>query len=317
MSTHRASIGILALIFCLSTSAAGQSGVTKLTKLTVQAKKDKTDITLVCSRVPSYSSFTLNSPFRLVIDIEGSEISGAQPLTKVENDFIDTIKVSKVGGKDSFTSRILVTFKKKLEYMISMQGNTLLINITHPATTEGTAKADAAKTDTSAKADAAKTGGTAKAGVAGADTAENKTTPIEDTAKTNTSSPLLKSTAGDGTITQGKAVLRWIGFHQTKQYTRVFLKTGRKIEYEILSDTNKQLVLLLKNTRISNRNTVRFMDTSYFNSVLTFVQPLVKKGKGVYIKFSLREKARYTIRQRAATIHIDFLLPINLPATKQ
>jgi hypothetical protein len=111
----------------------------------------------------------------------------------------------------------------------------------------------------------------------------------------------------EGPVSEHGKTLTWIGFHQAKEYSRLFFKTTERAAVEVVPG-NGVVHVKLKNTRARLRNNLRFLDTSYFPSAVWKVIPQ-KAGDDLHVEIQMREAVSYKVRRRMETIQIDFDLP--------
>lgn len=111
----------------------------------------------------------------------------------------------------------------------------------------------------------------------------------------------------EGPVSAHGKVLTWIGFHQAKSYSRVFLKTTERAEVDVHPGRGN-VVVRLRQTRARLRNNLRLLDTSYFPSAVWRIVPR-RAGKDLMVEIEMREAVSYRVRRRAETILIDFDLP--------
>ncbi len=81
------------------------------------------------SRRPSFTTFTLSDPPRLVIDISEAVFQAVPPETKVGQKGITAIKTASYGSESAAIARVIVGFEKELETDIAVQGTTLIVSL--------------------------------------------------------------------------------------------------------------------------------------------------------------------------------------------
>jgi hypothetical protein len=89
--------------------------------------------------------------------------------------------------------------------------------------------------------------------------------------------------------------LSWIGFQQFKEVSRVFVRTTEPVKYRVDGSRENMVVLILENTTISLKNNRRFLDTRFFDSAVTYVQPKIIEGPSpsVRIEITLRRRVPF------------------------
>jgi len=111
----------------------------------------------------------------------------------------------------------------------------------------------------------------------------------------------------EGAVRDGKKTLTWIGFHNAKGYSRLFLKSTERVAFEVLPGPGIVKVRI-KQTRARLSNNMRFLDMSYFPTALWRVTPR-RAGEDVDVEIVMREAVAYKLRRKGDTIQIDFELP--------
>jgi hypothetical protein len=105
--------------------------------------------------------------------------------------------------------------------------------------------------------------------------------------------------------------MTWVGFQQTMEASRVFIKTNAPVRYHVSEEGNNLVVLELENTRIPLRNNSRFLDTHFFATAVTMITPREIEGvsRNVRIEIQLRDKVPYSAGQDENMVYLDFQRP--------
>ena len=105
--------------------------------------------------------------------------------------------------------------------------------------------------------------------------------------------------------------MTWVGFQQTMEASRVFIKTNEPVKFRVTEEGDNLIVLELENTRIPLRNNQRFLDTHFFNSAVTMITPQEIEGvsQNVRIEIQVRNRVPYTTGQEANMVYINFERP--------
>lgn len=111
----------------------------------------------------------------------------------------------------------------------------------------------------------------------------------------------------EGAVADSRKTLLWIGFHNAKSYSRLFIKTSARVAVEALPGPG-QLVLRLKQARSRLRNNLRYIDTSYFPTAVYRVTPR-KADEDVDVVVQMREVVGYKVKRKGETLYVDFDLP--------
>ncbi len=105
--------------------------------------------------------------------------------------------------------------------------------------------------------------------------------------------------------------MTWVGFQQTLEASRVFIKTNEPVRYHVTEEGDELVVIELENTRIPLRNNQRFLDTHFFDSAVTMVTPREIEGvsRNVRIEIQLRNKVPYRTGRDDNMVYLDFQRP--------
>ncbi len=113
--------------------------------------------------------------------------------------------------------------------------------------------------------------------------------------------PRKKSSSGRNSLT-------WLGFQMSATGSRIFIKTSDEAEYSIKEKDDKTLVLELYNTDIPKKNNRRALDTSFFNSPVSYISPQIESGsiKVVKIEIKLKQRVPFITKQESNALYVDF-----------
>lgn len=105
--------------------------------------------------------------------------------------------------------------------------------------------------------------------------------------------------------------MTWVGFQQTRDSSRVFIKTSEPVKFHVAEEGRNLIVLELENTRIPIRNNTRFLDTHFFDSAVTMIVPREIEGisRNVRVEIQLRNRVPYTSGQEGNLVYINFQRP--------
>ncbi|MDY7038442.1 MAG: AMIN domain-containing protein, partial [Thermodesulfobacteriota bacterium] len=122
---------ILWAVMLLPLSAAAADGKSKISQIKVEEGKNETNIVII-GAYKSYRAFTLDTPARLVVDLEGAQLANNIPrLLQNKGPIISKIRI----GKGDNRVRIVVDSTKTHEpfhFNIGEKGDTLLIKCWRP-----------------------------------------------------------------------------------------------------------------------------------------------------------------------------------------
>jgi colicin import membrane protein len=102
--------------------------------------------------------------------------------------------------------------------------------------------------------------------------------------------------------------LVWIGFQNSAEVSRVFIKTNEQVQYRVNDKGPDSLIVDLFDTRAQSRNHKRPLDTSSFDSPVTkvSVEELEGAARQVRVEIKLRNKVPYEVKQTGEVLSIDF-----------
>lgn len=105
--------------------------------------------------------------------------------------------------------------------------------------------------------------------------------------------------------------LEWIGFQNTADGSRIFLRTNEPVQYRVTDKGDALIIVDLFNTRIGNRNQRRPLDTSQFDTAIMEVKAEELEGasRQVRLEIKLRTKVSYEAKQDDRALNLDFKRP--------
>jgi hypothetical protein len=105
--------------------------------------------------------------------------------------------------------------------------------------------------------------------------------------------------------------MTWVGFQQTRDASRVFIKTNEPVEYRLTEEGENLVVLELENTTIPVRNNRRFLDTHFFDSAVTLVTPreIHGVGRNVRVEIQIKRRVPYRAGREDNIVYINFERP--------
>ncbi len=118
--------------------------------------------------------------------------------------------------------------------------------------------------------------------------------------------PSVRPAVGDS----GKhRMLTFVGFKQDPGATRIYLRTTEPVQYAVSQSDDTTIVVTLENTRISQANNARALDTSFFDTPVATVTPGSGAGQSVRVSIKLKANAPYRTRQEGNELYVDFPRP--------
>ena len=128
----------------------------------------------------------------------------------------------------------------------------------------------------------------------------------------------LLATAGAATAAEARAPgevapaarsrprqVREIGFQQLPSVSRVFVRTSAPGRFSIADAGEKTIVVELENTRPRSANDLRALDTSFFASPVTRIEPR-REGSAYLVAITLRERVEYRQKIEGDVLALDF-----------
>ncbi len=112
-------------------------------------------------------------------------------------------------------------------------------------------------------------------------------------------------------LSRGPSQVREVGFKMMPDASRVFIRTSNLPEFTI-QDAGENLIRLeLANTRVKRRNDTRFLDTSFFQSVVAMVTPK-RQGSSYVLEIKLKQRVAYQQKVEGDMLAIDFERPASM-----
>ncbi|WP_224247894.1 AMIN domain-containing protein [Hyalangium gracile] len=111
-----------------------------------------------------------------------------------------------------------------------------------------------------------------------------------------------------GSVSGRRGILEIVGFQQRDGGSRVYVRTSEPVSYKV-SEGRNEIVLMLENTQIGKGNNTRALDTSFFDTAVTRVDPTVGPDRSVRVSIKLKEQVPVQTRQEGNTISLEFARP--------
>ncbi|WP_257455939.1 AMIN domain-containing protein [Archangium lipolyticum] len=114
---------------------------------------------------------------------------------------------------------------------------------------------------------------------------------------------------GDGPgVSSRRKTMTLVGFKQEATSSRVFVRTNEPVRYTV-TEGNKQVVLELEDTGISESNNTRSLDTSFFDTAVASVNADTGPSRTVRVAIKLKEQVSFQARQDGNEVSIEFQRP--------
>ncbi|MCP4599485.1 MAG: type IV pilus secretin PilQ [Proteobacteria bacterium] len=123
-------IAVVVIALFANLGRAGSRPSNQIRDIQVAEKGDKTVITIVGSKRPSFTAFKLMSPKRLVIDFANSKVRGVPSIIDKTTGIVRGVAVSEYSVKDMPVSRVMINFQKDAAYRVRVKGNKLIASLT-------------------------------------------------------------------------------------------------------------------------------------------------------------------------------------------
>ena len=119
--------GALALLVPSAQAESKKDALSKLTSIDVNAKKDDIVVTLAGTKAPDFTSFTMSSPFRVVVDWAGSRIQGAKN-EKFDRGLIRSVSTKQFDSEAEKISRVTIELSRETAYHVEADGTKVSIH---------------------------------------------------------------------------------------------------------------------------------------------------------------------------------------------
>ncbi|MFE8597192.1 AMIN domain-containing protein [Archangium violaceum] len=109
-------------------------------------------------------------------------------------------------------------------------------------------------------------------------------------------------------VSSRSKVMTLVGFRPAPSGSRVFVRTNEPVSYNV-TQGNKEVVLELENTRISESNNTRSLNTSFFDTAVVSVDADPGPSRTVRVAIKLKEQVQFETRQNGNEVSIEFQSP--------
>lgn len=100
--------------------------------------------------------------------------------------------------------------------------------------------------------------------------------------------------------------LTWIGYQRMSDKSRVFIQTGRSVEYEILKgQKGNELLVVLKNTRPSVYNFYRDMDCRWMHRSVGHIRSY-RRGRDTVVAIQMLSNVEFSLSADGQYVYVDF-----------
>jgi colicin import membrane protein len=129
MRSFRIGTALMALVLLLPSARAGEKEKpSELSKVLLTEKKDDIEITVLGTRAPDFTSFTMTNPFRVVVDWAGSKINGAPPEQTFERGLIRSVRTKQYDSEAERISRVTIELARETTYRVEAVGTRVMIH---------------------------------------------------------------------------------------------------------------------------------------------------------------------------------------------
>ncbi len=123
-----AALTALALLLPVSAQAGEKEKLSALSKITVTDQKNDVTVTVVGTKSPDFTSFTMSNPFRVVVDWAGSRIEGAAVEQKFPRGLIRSVRTKQYDSEAERISRVTVELSRETAYHVDAAGTRVTIH---------------------------------------------------------------------------------------------------------------------------------------------------------------------------------------------
>lgn len=294
----RMSIAVVAILFLCGCAATGQNqgpvsdySQPVVKSIQVRPSPDQTILEITSSSAPRYTTFQLEDPPRIIIDIRGTRDPGLPESIDVPEGNIRSIRVEK-GETQAMTTRIVVGLTKPTVFRAESKDDMLSIALANrPSPVD-----------------------VAGASMTGDTESPEKEAGEFDTAPVSPPEPRIFVKPRPSSLNQVLGI-DFIMLERGK--SRLVVTTDKKGSYTLDRRGPKDLVLRLSKTTIAEQ-LLRHLDSTHFYGAVDWVQPnFSSEKKEVSIAISLKEMVPFHVRQEDGEISVDFERSTITPAEKK
>jgi hypothetical protein len=269
-------MGIALSFLALSGALFAQSASNKLEKVLLDDEGTKLWIKIRGSEPPTFTQSSLADPPRVVVEISDAALGELAAIYDIGRVPVTKLAFEKA---DATSVRATLTFSKEPKYSVTTKNNDVIIEV----------EVEKRKTPD------------------GTDTTKKDPPPQRPKVS---DLPPIPDEADGAPVGDKTQHLTWVGFHHSGGASRVFVRTTEKVAYSIATEKAKLVEITLRQTKVARSNATRFLDTSYFPSVVRRIETkATRKGEIVTVAIHLRQGATPTVKQRGEYLVLDFAAP--------
>lgn len=287
MTTKRMGLtSLLAALLLLAPVDVHASGLNNISAVQLLRDGAKRVIKITGSSQPTFQRFTMQDPFRLVLDFVESDIRDVPQYTSLGDGLVDSVAVESKGQNGTPMSRVLITFRNEVDYQISTKGNDVLVSMV--ADEDLANKKLANKEIRVAQADPE-----AAAPQDEQPAEERASNEVEDEVEIDAATP---------------RAMTGVGFKFMTGTSRVIVHTNAKAQFAVRRMGDNRVVIEVQNTSIPIFNNQRFLDTHFFASPIRMITPKAHDGATptVEVEIELKNEVDFTQSQHGDQIWVDF-----------
>ncbi|MBI3071008.1 MAG: AMIN domain-containing protein [Deltaproteobacteria bacterium] len=269
-------MGIFLGLVAFAGALLAQTPSNRLDKVLLDDESTKLRIKIRGSEPPTFTQSSLTDPPRVVIEISDAARGDIAAVYDVDRPPVKKLTFEKA---DATTVRATVTFSREPRYSVTTKDNDVIIEV------------EVEKRKTPDPSDPIKK-----------DPPPKRPKVID--------LPPIPDDVDTAPVSDATKRLTWVGFHHAKDLSRIFVRTTAKVGYSLGTEKAKLVEVTLKQTKVARSNVTRFLDTSFFPSVVRRIETkATRKGEVVTIAIHLRANAAPVVKQRGEYLIFDFAAP--------
>lgn len=109
--------------------ARAEDKLSRLAKVQVEPGDDQVTVLIQGSRAPNFTSFTMEDPFRVVVDWAGSQVGDAPAETTFERGLVRKVQTQQFNSEAEKISRVVLHLAQRTTYRVQARGTTVEIQL--------------------------------------------------------------------------------------------------------------------------------------------------------------------------------------------
>jgi regulator of protease activity HflC (stomatin/prohibitin superfamily) len=126
-------LAALLMVSGLAAPAFAQADLNVISAVRVRAEGGRSTIEIVGTKKPSFTTFTMSDPARLVVDVSEAIFKGVPAIQTIGNGSVTDIRTASYGSDQSAIARVIIGFSEELDTEIAASKSSLLISVAREA----------------------------------------------------------------------------------------------------------------------------------------------------------------------------------------